>query len=70
MYLARPLQLVDARDSGDYAPDSRELIRVENELRHEFSSLEQDAKEMADIVRKDEKKQKVRLSVTRGVKSG
>ena len=70
MYLPRPLQLVDARDSGGYAPDSRELIRVKNELRHEFSLLEQDAKEMADIVRKDEKKQKVRLPVTRGVKSG
>ena len=51
---------MDARDTNGYAPDSRDLIRVKNQIRQEFGLLEQDTKEMAEILRKEEDKKKVR----------
>jgi hypothetical protein len=51
---------VDARDSSGYTPDSRDLIRVKNQIRTEFGLLETDTKELSALIQKEEAKKKVR----------
>ena len=53
-----PLQLVETRDHSHYEPDSRDLIRLKNQIRLEMRALETETAELQEIHTKDMSKRK------------